>query len=101
MFDDMKPVTLTAKAAAEVMKSMKTKNIPTGYGLRVGAQGGSGCGGARLIIGFDKKKDTDMAYMLNGVQIYVDKKHMIYVMGKEVDFYEGSDARGFVFVERA
>lgn len=100
MFDDVKPVTLTAKAAEEVMKIMKTKNIPQGYGLRVGAQGGGGCGGARLIIGFDKKKDTDLAYILNDVQIYVDKKHMIYVMGKEVDFYEGSDARGFVFVER-
>lgn len=100
MFDDVKPVTLTAKAAEEVMKIMKTKNIPPGYGLRVGAQGGGGCGGARLIIGFDKKKDTDLAYILNDVQIYVDKKHMIYVMGKEVDFYEGSDARGFVFVER-
>jgi len=31
--------------------------------------------------------------------LIIDKKHMLYVIGKEVDFHEGTDARGFVFVE--
>jgi len=97
MFEELKPVTLTQRAAEEVLKIMQTKNIPVGYGLRIGAQGGGGCGGARLIIGFDKRKDTDLAYTLNGIQLYIDKKHTLYVMGKEVDFYEGSDAKGFMF----
>ncbi len=97
MFDELKPVTLTQRAAEEVQKIMQTKNIPKEYGLRVGAQGGSGCGGARLIIGFDKKKDTDLAYVLNGIQLFIDKKHTLYVMGKEVDFYEGAEAKGFMF----
>ncbi|HWA32542.1 MAG TPA: iron-sulfur cluster biosynthesis family protein [Cyclobacteriaceae bacterium] len=97
MFDELKPVTLTQRAAEEVQKIMQTKNIPEGYGLRIGAQGGGGCGGARLIIGFDKKKDTDLAYVLNGIQLFIDKKHTLYVMGKEVDFYEGADAKGFMF----
>jgi len=97
MFDDVRPVTLTSRAAEEVRKIMHTKNIPEEYGLRIGAQGGGGCGGARLIIGFDKKRETDLAYIINGITLYIDKKHTIYVMGKEVDFYEGPDARGFMF----
>ncbi|MBL7865032.1 MAG: iron-sulfur cluster assembly accessory protein [Cyclobacteriaceae bacterium] len=78
---------------------MQTKNIPADYGLRVGIRGGHGCGGAQLILGFDKQRDTDVDYSLEGISVYIDKKHMLYVVGKEVDFYEGADARGFVFVE--
>lgn len=100
MFDQVQPVTLSSKAAAEVKKIMLTKNIPADYGLRIGVRGGSGCGGAKLIIGFDKKKESDLAYVVEGIPVYVDKKHTLYVIGKEVDFYEGEDARGFMFVEQ-
>ena len=98
---DIQPVTLSLKAATEVRKIMQTKNIPPDYGLRIGVRGGGGCGGAQLIIGFDKKKDSDQAYEIEGIPVYVDKKHTMYVIGKEVDFYEGADARGFVFVEQS
>lgn len=93
----LQPITLTKKAAEQVRLIMKTKNIPAGYGLRVGIRGGSGCGGHQLILGFDKQKDTDIKYAVEDIDLYVDKKHMMYVVGKEVDFYEGADARGFVF----
>lgn len=97
MFDDIQPVGLTPRAAAEVKKIMKGKNIPEGYGLRIGVRGGHGCGGAQLIIGFDKKKTSDMEFRIDDVDVYVDKKHTMYVIGKEVDFYEGADAKGFLF----
>lgn len=99
MFNQLKPVSLSSKAAEEVRKIMQTKNIPAEYGLRIGVRGGSGCGGAKLIIGFDKKKDSDLTYEAEGITVHVDKKHTMYVIGKEVDFYEGADARGFMFVE--
>src|SRR5690349_20647383 len=97
MFGDIQPVTLSAAAAEEVKKIMQTKNIPEGYGLRVGVRGG-GCG-ATLIIGFDKQKPTDHAYQINDIAVYIDKRHTMYLIGKEVDFYEGADERGFVFVD--
>ncbi len=100
MFDTLQPVKLSARAAEEVKKIMQTKNIPVGYGLRIGVRGGSGCGGAQLFFGFDKKKDSDLAYTIDDVQVLVDKKHTLYVIGKEVDFYDGADARGFQFVEQ-
>jgi iron-sulfur cluster assembly protein len=57
---------------------------------------GGGCG-VTLIIGFDKKKETDHAYFIDDIPVYVDRKHTMFIIGKEVDFYEGEDARGFVF----
>jgi iron-sulfur cluster assembly protein len=98
MFDQLQPVKLSERAAEEVRKIMQTKNIPAGYGLRIGVRGGHGCGGAQLIIGFDKQKDSDLAYIINNIPIYVDKKHTMYVIGKEVDWVEGETERGFTFV---
>ena len=98
MLSPIKPVTLSKRAVEEVNKIMKTKNIPGEYGLRIGIRG-SGCGGVSLIIGFDKQRDSDLSYQVDGLTIYVDKKHTLYVMGKEVDFYEGADKRGFMFLD--
>ena len=99
MFENVTPVGLTKRAAEEVHNIMQTKNIPEGYGLRLGAKGG-GCG-VSLIIGFDKQKPTDLAYTISGISIFIDKKHTMYLIGKKVDFYEGADARGFVFVDES
>lgn len=100
MLEKIEPVGLTARAAQEVMKIRETKNIPSDYGLRVGVRGGGGCGGIALIIGFDKQKSTDLTYTLEGITIHIDKKHTMYLIGKEVDFYEGADARGFMFADQ-
>lgn len=97
MFDNIQPVTISPRAAGEILKIMQTKNIPEGYGLRVGVKGG-GCG-VSLLIGFDKQKETDIAYTISGIPVYIDKRHTMYIIGKEVDFFEGEDARGFMFVD--
>lgn len=97
MFDALQPVKLTPRALEEVKKIMSTKGIPQSYGLRVGIRGGHGCGGAQLIIGFDRRKDSDLTYKAGDIEVLVDKKHTMYVIGKEVDFYEGADERGFLF----
>lgn len=95
---DFQPVSLTPKAAAEVRKIMETKNIPAEYGLRVGIRG-SGCAGVSLMIGFDKQKDTDQHYIIEGIPILISKHHTMYVIGKQIDFYEGEEGRGFMFTE--
>lgn len=97
MFENIQPVTLSRRAALEIRKIMETKNIPEGYGLRVGVKGG-GCG-VSLLIGFDKRKESDLSYLIDGIAVYVDKRHTLYVMGKEVDFYEGEETRGFLFTD--
>lgn len=99
MIDNITPVTLTDKAVEEVKNIMANKNIPEGYSLRIGIKGSGGCAGFSYLLGFDKKKDNDLEYKQDDVTILVEKKHTMYLLGLEVDFYEGSDARGFTFVK--
>jgi iron-sulfur cluster assembly protein len=98
MTEKLEPVTISPRAIEEVRKIMQTKNIPDGYGLRIGVRGG-GCSGVSLMIGFDKKKESDLSYFVENIPVYVDKKHTMYIIGKQVDFYDGADARGFMFVD--
>jgi iron-sulfur cluster assembly protein len=98
MFEVSSPVTISGKAVEEIRRIIATKNIPADYGLRVGVKGG-GCG-VSLLIGFDKKKESDQVFSLNNITVLIDKKHTMYVIGKEVDFYEGEAGQGFVFVDQ-
>ncbi|MBC6988326.1 MULTISPECIES: HesB/IscA family protein [Hymenobacter] len=90
------PISLTPRALEEVRNILREKNVPGEYGLRVGVQGG-GCSGLSYLLGFDKPKDQDETYDVDGVTLIMDKKHAMYVMGMEVDFQDGLNARGFVF----
>ncbi|MGC1242253.1 MAG: iron-sulfur cluster assembly accessory protein [Chryseosolibacter sp.] len=96
MFDNIRPITISARACEEIHQIIKTKGIPPDYGLRVGIKGG-GCGGMALMIGFDKQKDTDLTYVIDGITVHVDKKHTMYLIGKEVDFVDDGEGRGFLF----
>ena len=98
MFDNIRPIGISARACQEIRQIMKTKGIPADYGLRVGIKGG-GCGGMSFMIGFDKKKGTDLSYVVDDIPVFVDKKHTMYLMGKLVDFVDEADGRGFTFAE--
>lgn len=98
MFDNIHPVTISDRAAEQIQQIMATKGIPADYGLRVGIKGG-GCGGVSLMIGFDKKRDTDLTYKVEGITVYVDKRHTMYLIGKQVDFIDEADGRGFTFID--
>ncbi len=90
------PVSLTDRAAEEIRNIMSSKNIPDGYSLRVGAKGG-GCSGMSYILGFDKKRDHDVEFEIDGIPVFMDKRHGLYLMGTIVDYQDGLDARGFTF----
>ncbi|MCX2744982.1 iron-sulfur cluster assembly accessory protein [Mangrovivirga sp. M17] len=95
----MKTIEFSKSALAEVKNIMSKKGIPEGYGLRVGAKG-AGCGGMSFALGFDKKKETDDHFDVEGIPVYVEKRHVMYLLGMVVDFYEGSEARGFLFLKK-
>lgn len=98
MFNDIRPVTLSDRACAEIRHIMETKGIPAEYGLRVGVKGAGGCG-VSLLIGFDKKRESDIVYDVSGIPVFVDKKHTMYIMGKQVDFVDTAEGRGFTFID--
>ena len=90
------PFELTEAAKEEVKNIFKTKNIPSGYGLRVGIRGG-GCSGISYLFGFDTKHDTDEEFETEGIPVFVEKKHFMYVTGLLIDFEDGPHVRGFTF----
>ena len=95
----MPPVTISKKAIEEIKHIIDAKKVPEGYGLRIGVKGG-GCG-ASLILGFDQKLENDIEYAIDDVPVYIQKKETLFVIGKEVDFYEGTDKRGFIFNDKS
>ena len=96
MNDSFTPVSISDKAMKEVKAIMDNKGIPKDYGLRVGIQG-AGCAGISYVVGFDKMKESDVVYQKEDVTILIEKKHVMYLIGIELDFYEGKDERGFTF----
>ncbi len=100
MVDNIRPITISERACREIRDIMTRKGIPADYGLRVGIKGG-GCGGMGFMIGFDKKKESDLAYDIDGIAVYIDKKHALYLIGKQVDFIDEADGRGFTFIEES
>lgn len=99
MANEFIPVSLTPKAVEQVRYIMETKNIPKDYGLRIGIKGSGGCAGFTHMLGFDTKLENDLELNLDGIPIYVEKKHAMYLLGLTVDFHEGADAQGFTFTK--
>ncbi|MEM1043707.1 MAG: iron-sulfur cluster assembly accessory protein [Bacteroidota bacterium] len=90
------PIKISDRAATEVKRIVANKQIPEGYGLRVGVKGG-GCSGMSYVLGFDKSREHDLHFEIDGITVYLDKRHGLYLMGTTVDYHDGLDARGFVF----
>jgi iron-sulfur cluster assembly protein len=90
-------ITLTEKAAKQVVKVKSENNIPDSHGLRLGVKGG-GCSGLSYVLGFDEKpKDTDKVMQIHGVTVFIDPKSLFYLSGTVLDFSDGLNGKGFVF----
>jgi iron-sulfur cluster assembly accessory protein len=89
------PVTLTSSATAEVKRLMELQENQ-GKFLRVGVKGG-GCSGFSYVLGFDDKLDADELYDIDGIPVIMNNSHGIYLMGMEIDWEDGLNARGFSF----
>jgi iron-sulfur cluster assembly protein len=90
------PVTFTTGAVNELNKLIDQQEISPELGLRVGVEGG-GCAGMNYILGFDQKKDGDQEYFIDGIKVYMHKAHGLYLVGMQIDFQDGLNARGFTF----
>ena len=90
------PVTLTQSAITEVNRLMSEEGFDTTKYLRIGVKGG-GCSGLSYILGFDDKDDNDQEYEYEGLSFIMNKSHGIYLMGMQVDWQNGLNARGFTF----
>ncbi len=90
------PVKLSAAAVAEVKRLMNEPGFEAGQYLRVGVKGG-GCSGLSYVLGFDQKETDDTEYEIEGIPVVMKDAHGIYLLGMQVDYSDGLNARGFVF----
>jgi iron-sulfur cluster assembly protein len=90
------PVLITERAQEEVYHILLHKNIPAGYGLRIGVKGG-GCAGFTYVIGFDKPGEKDDLYHTAHFEVLIEKKHLMHLLGLKVDFIDTDKERGFLF----
>ncbi|MGB7588431.1 MAG: iron-sulfur cluster insertion protein ErpA [Solirubrobacterales bacterium] len=87
-------ITLTAKAAEKVGELLGSQGDAEGQALRVAVRGG-GCSGFQYALAFDRPKDDDHVFEVDGVAVVVDKTSMQFVFGSEVDYVEGLQGAGF------
>ncbi len=96
-YSEQCPIVITPVALHHIRQILQQKSIDTTqYGLRVGVRGG-GCSGASPLLGFDTAKETDHCYTLENFSIFIEKKHLMYVLGLEIDYEDNKDLSGFVF----
>ena len=87
------PVTFTPSAISEIRRLLGESSKPF---LRVGVKGG-GCSGMTYVLEFDEKKETDNLFEIEGIPCVMEKSHLIYLAGMEIDWSGGLNARGFTF----
>ncbi|HRE51441.1 MAG TPA: iron-sulfur cluster assembly accessory protein [Flavitalea sp.] len=90
------PVNFTPGALNEIKRLMSAEDFDQGKFLRVGVKGG-GCSGLSYVLGFDEKEENDEVYQVGDTHFIMNKSHGIYLMGMEIDYSDGLNARGFTF----
>ncbi len=84
-----------SESAAKKMKAMLVNKQESG--VRAAVQGG-GCSGFTYRLLFDDKNEGDRVLADKGVEIYVDPKSFLYLMGTMIDFVDELNQAGFKFV---
>ena len=87
-------ITLSEKAVSKVGELLGAQDDSEGQALRVAVRGG-GCSGFQYALAFDRAKDDDHVFEVEGVSVVVDKASMQFVFGSEVDYVEGLQGAGF------
>ena len=88
-------VSMTHAAAERVNKFLQSRG--KGIGLRLGVKT-SGCSGMAYVLEFvDELQAEDEVFSVEGVNIIVDGKSLIYLDGTELDFVKEGLNEGFKF----
>ncbi len=92
----LQTMTLTDAAANRVRELMEKRDQPS-VGLRVGVRTG-GCSGMAYTMEFATEKEPfDEVVEDKGVNVLIDSKAQMYLIGSEMDYVEDKMQSGFVF----
>jgi iron-sulfur cluster assembly protein len=87
-------ITLSDTAVAKIRELLSGQGDSEDQALRVAVRGG-GCSGFQYALAFDRVKEDDNVFEVDGVSVVVDKVSMQFVFGSEVDYVEGLQGAGF------
>lgn len=90
------PVKFTKGAIKEIKNILNQDDITPESGLRIGVKGG-GCSGMSYVLGLDIKQEKDIEFEIEGIKVFMNQAHGMYLTGMQIDFAQGLDARGFIF----
>lgn len=90
------PVSFTEGAVKELKRLMNEAGFDSSQFLRVGVKGG-GCSGMTYVLGFDQKESDDETFEIEGIPVIMKQAHGIYLLGINIHFEDGLNARGFTF----
>ena len=90
-------VTITPKALERMADIVAGEAKGENFGVRLGVVGG-GCSGLSYKIDFDTEKEKDNILSFEKVRVFIDPKSSIYLKGVTLDFKDGLNGKGFVFV---
>ncbi len=94
------PLSISDKAYQKILEIRKHKNISDDYCLRLGVKS-AGCGVASYVIGFDHRSEKDELFLVEEIQVIIEKLQLMYLAGKIVDFDVVDGQEGFVFRDKS
>ena len=86
-------ITISSEAKEQILVAVNSPNLPANYGLRLGLKG-SACS-AVFIIGLDKPTEHDEIHAVDGIEVIIDKRHLMYLIGVRVGYEQTDDGVGF------
>ena len=93
-----KPIISITDSAADRVKHLLTKRDKPSIGIRVGVKTG-GCSGLTYTFEYaETKEQGDEMISDKGVNIFIEPKEVMYIIGTTLDFVDEKVSSGFVFI---
>lgn len=91
-------INITDKAKDKIMELRSQEGHGASYSIRVAVKGG-GCSGLMYDLAFDNEvSPSDQVIEDKGIEIRVDKKSVLYLIGTTLDYSDGLNGKGFQFI---
>jgi iron-sulfur cluster assembly protein len=91
-------IQISEAAATQISRVKTEEKKPENTFLRIRVVGG-GCSGMSYKLDFeDQKSENDKVFTQQGIEVVVDTKSYLYLLGSVLDFSGGLNGKGFHIV---
>lgn len=90
-------ITISEKAVTQLKELMQSQDAEV-LGLRICVKSG-GCSGLLYKLEYTRmKEEFDEVVSYKGVNVIIDSKALLYILGSVMDYVDGNFKSGFVFI---